>query len=177
VIHMEIVVLGEPVLRKKAEKVIRFDEDLRRLVARMFKAMYEGGETGGVGLAAPQIGISKSLFVYDIGGKSGVMINPKIVSHSKETEVGEEGCLSVPGVYGPVERYKWVVVEYQDVAGKKKKEKFVDFDARVVQHEMDHLQGILFIDKITDWSLVDVRPFAFKYPTVVKLLEDKGVLR
>ncbi len=174
---MDIVVIGNPVLRQKAQKIIRFDEDFRKLTARMFKAMYEGGETGGVGLAAPQIGISLAVFVYDIGDRSGVMANPKIVAHSDETEVEEEGCLSIPGVYGPVRRYKWIVVEYQDIRGRKKKERFEGFSARVIQHEMDHLDGVLFVDKIEDWSRVDVKPFAFKYPTVVSLLKEKGVLR
>jgi len=174
---VEIVVIGDTVLRQKAEKVSKFDENLRKMVTRMFKLMYEGGETGGVGLAAPQIGISKSILVYDIGRRSGVLVNPKIVAHSEETEIGEEGCLSVPGIYGPVKRYKWIIVEYQDLNGRKKKEKFEDFDARVIQHEMDHLDGILFVDKIVDWGQVDVKPFAFKYPTVVKLLEEKGVIR
>ncbi len=163
-------------MRKPAEKVKHFDEELRRLVAKMFKAMYEGGETGGVGLAAPQIGVSKTVLVYDIG-RSGTMVNPRIIAHSEETEVGEEGCLSVPGVYGPVERYQWIVVEYRDINGKYKKEKFSGFDARVIQHEIDHLNGILFVDKVVDWSSVDIKPFAFKYKSVVKLLEEKGVLR
>ncbi len=170
------MVIGDPVLRKPAEKVKHFDEELRRLVAKMFKAMYEGGETGGVGLAAPQIGVSKAVLVYDIG-RSGTMVNPRIIAHSEETEVGEEGCLSVPGVYGPVERYQWIVVEYRDINGKYKKEKFSGFDARVIQHEIDHLNGILFVDKVVDWSSVDIKPFAFKYKSVVKLLEEKGVLR
>ncbi len=176
IIAVEIRVLGDPVLRKKAGKVKAFDEELRRLVARMFRVMREGGETEGVGLAAPQIGVSLRVFVMDYGGVSRAMINPVCQAASGDLAEGEEGCLSVPGVYGPVLRPSWIVVKYMDVAGRQHVERFEDFLARIVCHEMDHLDGVLFIDKIVDWSRVDVKPFAMKYPAVVRLLEEKGVL-
>jgi len=173
---VKIRILGDPVLREKAKAVKAFDEELRRLVARMFRLMREGGETEGVGLAAPQIGVSLRVFVMDYGGVSRALINPVCQARAAELVEGEEGCLSVPGVYGPVLRPAWVTVRYFDVAGRQHVERFEDFFARIVCHEMDHLDGVLFIDKIVDWSRVDIKPFAMKYPTVVKLLMEKGVL-
>lgn len=136
---------GDPSLREKAAKVKRFDATLARLVEDMFETMYH---YNGVGLAAPQIGIAKRIVVVDAGEEQRfALINPEIVvAEGRETDV--EGCLSVPGVYGEVERYVKVRIKAQDVSGAPVDIEATDFLARVVQHELDHLAGVLFVDKV-----------------------------
>lgn len=112
-------------------------------------------EADGVGLAAPQIGKNIRMFVMNMnsGGKDAVVVavvNPIIVSHSAATVVAEEGCLSIPGLYGKVERWKELVMEYTDLDGDRRVLKLAGMNARVVQHEVDHLDGVLFIDKLSD---------------------------
>lgn len=112
-------------------------------------------EADGVGLAAPQIGKNIRMFVMNMnsGGKDAVVVavvNPIIVSHSAATVVAEEGCLSIPGLYGKVERWKELVMEYTDLDGDRRVLKLAGMNARVVQHEVDHLDGVLFIDKLAD---------------------------
>jgi len=132
------------VLRKKAKEVSQIDEHVLSLVKDMFEVMYAND---GVGLAAPQLGVSLRIIVMD-DGKPRTMINPQIVYRSEEKIVGEEGCLSVPEIFENVERSKEVIVKYKDEKGVEQEEKFVDYSARIVQHEYDHLDGILFIDLI-----------------------------
>lgn len=136
--------LGDPVLRKKAKEVSQIDEHVLSLVKDMFEVMYAND---GVGLAAPQLGVSLRIIVMD-DGKPRAMINPQIVYRSEEKIVGEEGCLSVPEIFENVERSKEVIVKYTDENGIEQEERFVDYSARIVQHEYDHLDGILFIDLI-----------------------------
>ncbi len=140
----KIRLLGDPVLRKKAKEVSQIDEHVLSLVKDMFEVMYAND---GVGLAAPQLGVSLRIIVMD-DGKPRTMINPQIVYRSEEKIVGEEGCLSVPEIFENVERSKEVIVKYKDEKGVEQEEKFVDYSARIVQHEYDHLDGILFIDLI-----------------------------
>ncbi len=136
--------LGDPVLRKKAKEVSQIDENVLSIIRDMFEVMYA---EDGVGLAAPQVGVSLRIIVMD-DGKPRAMINPKIVHKSEEKVVAEEGCLSVPEIFENVERSKEVIVRYKDESGAEHEEKFVDYSARIVQHEYDHLDGILFIDLI-----------------------------
>lgn len=141
----EIIVAGNPILKKVAEPVTSFDKKLKFLVNDMKKSLYEAN---GVGLAAPQIAVSKRIFVAD-DGESGfeAYINPQWVPDGEEKSIDVEGCLSVPELYGEVERFANVIVHYQDIHGKKKMRKASGLLARCIQHETDHLNGILFIEK------------------------------
>ncbi|HOJ87426.1 MAG TPA: peptide deformylase [Pseudothermotoga sp.] len=140
----KIRLLGDPVLRKKAKEVEKIDEAIKSLVKELFDIMYA---TDGIGLAAPQIGVSLRLFVMD-DGTPRALINPVITFKSKETNVAEEGCLSVPEVFENVERSNEVSIKYFDINGDEIEERLTGYSARVAQHEYDHLDGILFIDLI-----------------------------
>jgi len=137
---------GDPVLRQKAIVVKRFDDVLGRLLDDMAESLYH---YAGVGLAAPQIGISKRIIVIDTG-ESGLLelVNPEIVAASGE-EVDVEGCLSIPNTYGEVPRATNVTVTAQDRSGNEFELEAEGLLARVLQHEIDHLDGILFIDRAT----------------------------
>lgn len=141
----EIIVAGNPILKKIAEPVTSFDKKLKFLVNDMKKSLYAAN---GVGLAAPQIAVSKRIFVAD-DGESGfeAYINPHWVPDGEEKNIDVEGCLSVPELYGEVERFSNVIIHYQDIHGKKKMRKASGLLARCIQHETDHLNGILFIEK------------------------------
>lgn len=142
----QIRVDGDEVLRKISKKVDVIDENLKILVDDMFETMYEAD---GVGLAAPQIGVLKRVIVIDIEVIKRAMINPEIISQS-ETDIqdGPEGCLSVPGVEDMVRRPNFILVRYMDLEGNIIEEEARDLYARVICHEVDHLNGILFTDKI-----------------------------
>jgi peptide deformylase len=145
---VEIRLLGDPVLRQKAEGVEAFDDDLRQLVHDMFEVMYA---EEGIGLAAPQVGVSKRFFVMDVGEpgtRAQAIVNPVIVEQSG-SERGEEGCLSLPGLIGEVERAAKIVVEGHDPEGNPLRLEASDLVARCVQHEIDHLDGVLFIDRLS----------------------------
>jgi len=120
--------------------------------------------TQGVGLAAPQVGINKRLMVYNESGdpkkwmSETVMINPKIVEFSEAKDVEQEGCLSFPDMGGDVERSKWIKVEAQNLKGKKMKKKFKGWEARIFQHEYDHLDGTVYIDRLTEEGKDKVQP-------------------
>ncbi len=140
--------MGDPVLRQRAEEVQVFDEELRQLVDDMFETMYAAE---GIGLAAPQVGISKRLFVVDTrepGDEPCAVINPVIAERSG-SERGEEGCLSLPGLVGVVERSTLVTIEAVDVEGNPLRIDATDLLARVMQHEIDHIDGVLFIDRLS----------------------------
>ena len=141
---------GNEILRKKSRSVKVIDRKILKLIREMGRAMKS---EKGVGLAAPQVGESLRIIVVLLDGKNTVpMINPDITDHSYETECGEEGCLSLPGKWGQVQRYKTILVKYIDEKGEKRILKLEGFNARVAQHEIDHLDGILFTDylKIED---------------------------
>jgi peptide deformylase len=144
---MTIRTLGDPILRSTASPVTVFDADLRQLASDMHETMRAAP---GVGLAATQVGRLLRMFVYDSGdeGESGTLVNPQIVWRSDETEEAEEGCLSLPGTYYPVTRAKMVKVRAQDVEGESLEKDAEGFLARIFQHEIDHLDGILFIDRL-----------------------------
>ena len=126
--------------------------DISKIAKEMFLVMYA---TKGVGLAAPQVGINKRLMVYNPEGdpkkwmQETIMVNPKIVEYSEAKEWDEEGCLSFPDMSGDVERSKWIKVEAQNLKGKKIKKKFKGWEARIFQHEYDHLDGTVYIDRLT----------------------------
>ena len=133
----------------KAREVETFDDDLGRLVERMTELMHEAN---GVGLAATQVGVLRRLFVFVDEGEDRVIVNPTITKHSKDTEIDDEGCLSLREVLVPVERATSVTIEGLDTKGEP-----VRFDlelpaSRVVQHELDHLDGVLIIDRTDDES-------------------------
>ena len=140
---------GDPVLRMQARRVERFDDELERLVERMTALMHEAQ---GVGLAATQVGVLRRLFVFVDEGEDRVLVNPVITERSKETETEEEGCLSLQGVLVPVERAAEVTIEGLDAAGEPQRFEFELPSARIVQHELDHLDGVLILDRTDDES-------------------------
>ena len=141
---MEIVLHPNKILREKTEKVEKIDKEIKELVKEMRKIMIQHN---GVGLAANQIGKNLSIFVAYDNKKFYTFINPEIVKFFGKEKIMEEGCLSVPNVWGQIKRYEGVVINYQDLFGKKKKIKAKGLLAQIIQHEIDHLNGVLFIDK------------------------------
>ena len=137
---------GDPVLRRRAEPVREITGDLRQMVEDMIDTMYD---EGGIGLAAPQVGLALRLMV--VGDERGRdprgLLNPVITDQGGEV-TAEEGCLSIPGVYADVTRAEWVRLEAQDLDGKPATINARGFLARVFQHEIDHLDGVLFIDRL-----------------------------
>ena len=135
--------------------------EISRIAKEMFLVMYA---TNGVGLAAPQVGINKRLMVYNESGdkkrwmQEVVMVNPKIVEFSAGKDIEEEGCLSFPEMGGDVERSKWIKVEALNLKGKKIKKKFTGWEARIFQHEYDHLDGVVYIDRLTEEGRKEVQP-------------------
>lgn len=127
--------------------------EFSKIAKEMFLVMYA---TNGVGLAAPQVGINKKLLVFNQSGdkkkwlEEVIMVNPKIVEYSDAIDVEQEGCLSFPGMNGDVERSKWIKVEAQKLNGKKMKKKFIGWEARIFQHEYDHLDGIVYPDRLEE---------------------------
>ena len=144
---LDIYTLGEEVLRGKAERVTVFDNALSIFVDAMFGTM---ADSDGIGLAAPQVGALNRLFVVDTRrpGERRVFINPEIIETSEEQGMFEEGCLSIPGMYYDIVRPLRVTVQAQDVTGKPFKLQAEGLFARVIQHENDHLNGVLFIDRM-----------------------------
>lgn len=145
-IRLKIRVFGDSILTRAAKQVKEITERHRKALSEMSRLMYE---VSGVGLAAPQVGISECMFVADVGSGLYKLINPKIVKQSG-TQVIEEGCLSVPGVNVKVKRAKTVVLEALDERGKKVTIEAQDMLACVFQHELDHLKGKLIIDYSPD---------------------------
>jgi peptide deformylase len=139
---------GDPVLRMQAQEVTDVDDDVRRLVERM-TALMEDAQ--GVGLAATQVGVLRRLFVF-VDGENGpqAVVNPQVIERSDETQPDDEGCLSLQGVKVPVERSVRVVVEGLDANGEPVRYELEGYQARVVQHELDHLDGALIIDRTDD---------------------------
>ena len=140
-----------PILKQKAQPAGKVDDEMRKLLDDMLETMYE---CGGCGLAAPQVGISKRIVVIDTAHEDEeprplFLVNPEIVWHSDEKKICEEGCLSVPGMRAEVERPAAVKVKYVDYDGEEQELSSDDFLAVVLQHEIDHLDGILFIDYLS----------------------------
>ncbi len=146
----EVVKYPDPVLAKPGEMVTEFGPELKTLVEEMFESMYEAQ---GIGLAAPQISISRRITVIDVSFKKNpeekiALINPEIVDREGK-QVEEEGCLSLPDIREKVQRAAWVKVRAQDVTGKFFEVEGEELLSRALQHEIDHLDGVLFIDRIS----------------------------
>jgi peptide deformylase len=143
---LDIRVLGDPVLRQETNVVTEVTAELRRLVDDMFETMYAAK---GIGLAAPQVGRLERLSVVDVDGARFVLFNPEIVESDAKRIKGEEGCLSIPEIYGDVERSARVLVRAMDVDGKTYEVEGRELLSRCLQHEIDHLHGRLFIDYLS----------------------------
>jgi len=139
-------VLGDPILREETKPVERLTEELERLIDDMFETMYAAK---GIGLAAPQVGRSERLCVIDVDDEPMVLINPEILEASKPMEKAEEGCLSIPDIYGDVERPSVVRVRAMDREGNVFEREASGLLARCMQHEIDHLHGKMFIDYLS----------------------------
>jgi peptide deformylase len=160
----KIIKYPDPILRKKCEEVKEVDEEIKNLGWDMVEAM-EGNE--GIGLAAPQVGeLKRVIVIHPIKERSleekskkipQVFINPEIIKRSKETLVDEEGCLSFPGLFLKIKRAKEVEIEALDKYGEQVQIKAEGLPARVLQHEIDHLDGILFIDRISFWQRLKIK--------------------
>lgn len=147
--------LGDPVLRTPADPVRAFDKELAALVHDLEETVDHPGRAG---LAAPQIGVSARAFSYNIDGVIGHVVNPRLVELSEETQDGDEGCLSVPGIWAPTVRAMHAVVEGFDVHGEPVRVPGSGLMARCLQHEVDHLDGKVFLDRLTG----DARKAAFR---------------
>jgi peptide deformylase len=158
-----IATTPDPVLRQKAHKVRAFNDDLQQLIDDMVETMRVAP---GVGLAAPQVSVSRRVIIVEYGEgsedpdtpskppKLRILVNPKITRESRQIETGSEACLSIPGYFGEVPRPISVTVEGQDRHGKSVKLKAKNWLGRIIQHEIDHLNGILFIDRAVDvWRI------------------------
>lgn len=142
--------LGDRVLRQNTKRVNRVDDSTRAIVKEMLQTMYS---SNGIGLAAPQVGIHKQIIVIDCEPEDAIkqpliLINPQIKSFSKDLCSGQEGCLSIPGVYLDVTRPRAVEVRYKDENGKPRKLDAAGLLSRAIQHEMDHLNGVMFVDRV-----------------------------
>jgi peptide deformylase len=149
---LTIATLGSQVLRQPARRISKVDEAVRDLARDMLRSMYAAS---GIGLAAPQVGVHKQLLVIDLDPENAaappmVLINPEITSFGAGLDTYEEGCLSIPGVYLDVVRPSVVEVSYRDEMGRPQKLRADNLLARCIQHELDHLNGVLFVDRVTD---------------------------
>ena len=149
---LKVYQLGHEALRTPANRIVKVDDSIRKLVKDMLITMYS---SKGIGLAAPQVGIQKRLLVIDLNFEDPnappmVFINPEIISSSASLDTYEEGCLSIPGVYLNVLRPSSIKLSYRDEMGRPKKMNADGLMARCIQHEIDHLNGVCFVDKVTD---------------------------
>lgn len=151
-----VVKIPADVLRTKAAEVTAIGKDVDQLIDRMISTMFEAN---GIGLAAPQIGVSSRVIVIAPGDEKPIpLINP-VITQAEGEIIGQEGCLSIPGLYGDVKRFAKIEVEAYDRKGRPIKYEMEGLAARVVQHEVDHLEGVLFIDK------VDVTTLHWEHPS------------
>ena len=181
---MKIITAPHPTLRVKAQAVTQVDKKLLQFVAELKSTLSKTRNPRGVGLAAPQVNKAWRVFSTMLSDEDGpgqlqtkqdkpqVYINPKIIKHSADKILGlsktdqdsrDEGCLSIPGLYGPVPRWEWIEIEYDEITGDKlvqKQGRLSQFSARVFQHELDHLDGILFIDHSLKYDLPVYREVA-----------------
>ncbi|KAF7819561.1 peptide deformylase 1B, chloroplastic [Senna tora] len=156
---LKIVEYPDQRLRAKNKRIDTFDDNLRKLVHEMFDVMYK---TDGIGLSAPQVGINVQLMVFNPVGERGegeeiVLVNPRIGKYSKKQILFNEGCLSFPRIYGDVQRPESVKIDACDVNGTKFSVSLSELPARIFQHEFDHLQGILFFERMTEEVLDSIR--------------------
>lgn len=154
---LRIVKYPHPALRAKTAEItveeLKESDEIATLARDMLKVMYAAE---GVGLAAPQVGVNKRLIVYNPSGDSKrwleetILVNPEIVTYSDAKDTEGEGCLSFPDMGGDVTRSKWIKVQCMNLKGKKMKKKFTGWEARIFQHEYDHLDGVVYIDRFSD---------------------------
>jgi len=150
---LKLVDIKNPILRQKAKKVKIIDKKILKIIEDMKDTLLASKDPEGIGLAAPQVGKSLQIFIINFEGLKRVVINPKVISIGSIKKIKKspktlEGCLSLPHYYGPIKRPDEIVIKYTDEHGKTKEEKFTGFAAHIVQHELDHLNGKLFIDHI-----------------------------
>ena len=168
---LDIRVLGDPVLRERTAPVAAVTDELRALIDDMFETMYAAE---GIGLAAPQVGRSERVFVADVDGTPYVFVNPEIVS-SEGLDRAEEGCLSIPEIFGDVNRPDWVHARALDRDGNPFEIEATGLLARCIQHELDHLDGKLFIDYLSllkrKFVMRNWEREAAKYPDFIRRLD------
>lgn len=161
-----IVHYPHPALRAEnaeitVEELKESGDDLKKIAKDMLKVMYAAE---GVGLAAPQVGVNKRLMVYNPSGDSKkwleetILVNPEIVEYSEAQDTETEGCLSFPDMDGDVTRSKWIKVQAMNLKGKKMKKKYTGWEARIFQHEYDHLDGTVYIDRLSEDGRSTVQP-------------------
>lgn len=156
--RLSVIVHPHPTLRLKSKPILRVDDQLRDYITQMFELMYL---SKGVGLAANQVNLPLQMFVVNPAGKPGegeemVFINP-VISRPKGSEVAEEGCLSLPGVFGEVVRAAEIDVEAFTHLGQRVKLRATGYLARILQHEFDHLQGVMFFDRMSETKLIEIQ--------------------
>ncbi|PQO31250.1 peptide deformylase [Blastopirellula marina] len=174
---MQIIHFPHPTLRYKSKPVKRVDAELRGMIAEMFDLMYQAR---GIGLAANQVGIPLRFFVMNLAGEKGegeelVFINPAI-NRGTGSDEAEEGCLSLPGVYGAVMRPSEILFSAYMPNGEKFEQKVDGLFARCVQHETDHLDGIMFTDRMDEDSLYEIQPQIDKFELTFERLRGEGKL-
>ena len=148
-LEFSLTLYPDPILRKVADPIVEFDDDLLRTVEAMLERMHE---SRGVGLAAPQVGLRKRILVLNAGGEGDediVLINPELLDRTGAKTLFDEGCLSFPGIYAEIERPDACKVAAQDVEGNRFEASYKGFTSRIVQHEYDHLEGILLVDRMS----------------------------
>jgi peptide deformylase len=175
---LQIVPHPHPALRRKSRELLRIDAELRQIVEQMFELMYAAR---GVGLAANQVGLPYRLFVINPEGDPAakeeelVFINPRI-TRKKGSEDDEEGCLSLPEIHGPVTRATELIVDAFDLSGRQFEMQLEDFPARIVQHEHDHLDGILFIDRVQPAIRAQLQPLITDLELQFRNRQREGLL-
>lgn len=169
---LEIITIGNPILKNTSEEVVDFNS-----IRELCEDMIESLPSNGVGLAAPQVGQNLRIFVAKLDNVKRVFINPKFIEKSDEFIDGYEGCLSIPGYLGKVNRHKWVKIGYYTLDKEYKEEVFQDFQARIMQHESDHLDGIVYLEKVFPINSLSTKDSFAKYiknPQKEKLSEPKS---
>lgn len=173
---MEIVLYSHPALRWKSKPIREINADLRKSVEEMFELMYA---SKGIGLAANQVALPYRVFILNLSGDKDVkeeelvFVNPEIIRRKGTTE-GEEGCLSFPGMYGNVKRASRIAVEAFNLKGECFEYTLDDLAARAVQHETDHLDGVLFIDRLTESSSRDLAPVIADFESQFRRWQSEG---
>lgn len=156
----KVVDVKNPILRQKAKEVGKIDKKIKELITDLEDTLETQKDPEGVGLAAPQIGKSLRVFIVDYKELKRAIINPEVVEikevtakpkkTKKKSQKILEGCLSLPHYYGPIKRPEFIKINYIDINGKKQTEEFTGFNAQIIQHEIDHLNGVLFVDRILE---------------------------
>lgn len=172
---LKIVHYPHPTLRRKSKPIRRVDADLHRVIREMFELMYA---SNGIGLAANQVDLPLRLFVVNLAAKPDegeelVFLNP-VISQPKGNEEAEEGCLSLPELYGPVRRPKQVTVQAYNLKGEEIRATLNGMLSRVVQHENDHLDGVLFPDRMTATALADAQPALDEFELIFGNRRERG---